>query len=41
MKMAERIVMDLLWITLILITPWAIFERFFLAACERETEMRG
>lgn len=29
MKMAARIATDLLWIVLILITPWAIFERFF------------
>ena len=26
---------DIAWIILLVITPWPIFERFFLPACER------
>lgn len=30
-----RLLSDIAWIILLVITPWSIFERFFLSACER------
>lgn len=30
-----RLLSDIAWIILLTITPWWLFERFFLPACER------
>ena len=30
-----RILSDVVWIVLLVITPWRLFERFFPPACER------
>ncbi len=30
-----RLLSDIAWIILLVITPWCLFERFFLADCER------
>lgn len=35
-----RLLSDIAWIVLLVITPWWFFERFFLPACERAVEKR-
>lgn len=35
-----RIAKDILWVILIAVTPWFIFERFFLDACERAVQIK-
>jgi hypothetical protein len=35
-----RILSDVVWIVLLVITPWRLFERFFLPACERAVAKR-
>lgn len=34
----KRILSDLVWITLLVITPRWLFDRFILPACERDME---
>ena len=34
-----RLLSDIAWIILLVITPWPIFERFFLPACEKAVDM--
>lgn len=36
-----RILSDVVWIVLLVITPWRLFERFFLPACERVVMRRS
>ncbi len=35
-----RLLSDIAWIILLVITPWCLFERFFLPDCERAVCMR-
>ena len=35
-----RLLGDIAWIVLLVITPWWLFERLFLSACERAVEKR-
>ena len=35
-----RLLSDIAWIILLAITPWWMFERLFLPACERAVEKR-
>lgn len=35
-----RLLSDIVWIVLLVITPQWLFERFFLPACERAVERR-
>ena len=35
-----RLLSDIGWVILLVITPWWLFERFFLPACERSVRKR-
>lgn len=35
-----RILSDVAWILLLVITPWRLFKRFFLLVCEQAMEKR-
>ena len=35
-----RLLSDIAWIVLLVITPWWFFERFFLPACKLSMEQR-
>lgn len=35
-----RLLSDIAWVILLVITPWCLFERFFLSDCERVVSKR-